>query len=174
MDEDPPGAARPQRRLLEQLCAAPPAALGLSVRAIEHEPARPGRSGDFPLPAELAGILRRRGIRSLFRHQADALRAWSEGQDVLISTGTASGKSLIYTLATALTALDDPSARTLGVFPLKALEHDQLAGLRADLAATPLASAGSLRAEIYDGDTSPDLRKVKKINMYGVFGRDTH
>ena len=56
---------------------------------------------------------------------------------MLLATATASGKSLVYNLAVALRALEDPQARALFLFPLKALEQDQLAGLRADLATLP-------------------------------------
>jgi DEAD/DEAH box helicase domain-containing protein len=103
------------------------------------------------------GILERRGIGSLYAHQAQALEHWSIGRDVVLATGTASGKSLVYGLAIALRALAEPRARALLVFPLKALEQDQLGGLRADLGTLPLSPP--LRAEIYDGDTSPYKRK---------------
>jgi DEAD/DEAH box helicase domain-containing protein len=121
------------RRLLQRLEAASADSLGFSIRSVETEPATAGELGEFPLRPELAGVLRRRGIESLYAHQAEALRAWSAGRDVILSTGTASGKSLVYNLAAASAALDDPEARALFLFPLKALEQDQLAALRAAL-----------------------------------------
>jgi DEAD/DEAH box helicase domain-containing protein len=129
--------------------------LGGRVSSVQWLEPRPAEAGRFALPAAARHVLGRRGIETLYSHQASALEEWSRGRDVLLATGTASGKSLVYNLAAALRLLDDPGARALFVFPLKALEQDQLAGLRADLAAL----GGGLRAEIYDGDTSPYQRK---------------
>ena len=109
------------------------------------------------LPPELSGILRERGIDELYVHQARALDAHRDGRDVVVATATASGKSLIYNLAVALRSLEDPDSRALFLFPLKALERDQLAGLRRDLGA--IRSDARPTAEIYDGDTSPYRRR---------------
>ena len=155
-ERSPGVAATPLHRLLHRLEQASADSLGFSIRSVETEPAKPGETGDFPLPDELVGILQRRGVESLYAHQAAALRAWSWGRDVILSTGTASGKSLVYNLAAASAALEDPNARALFLFPLKALEQDQLAALRADLSTLPSPVP---TAEIYDGDTSPYRRK---------------
>jgi len=131
--------------------------LGGRVRATLALEARAARPGAFALPPALEPILARRGIASLFSHQAEALEHVRAGRDVLVSTATASGKSLIYTLAIAERALLRRDARALLLFPLKALEQDQLAKLRADFEA--LGQLGGPTAEIYDGDTSPFQRK---------------
>ena len=109
------------------------------------------------LAPEVQDLLARRKIRGLWSHQADALARIRAGRDVFVATPTASGKSLIYTLATAERVLARRSARALCLFPLKALEQDQLAKLRSDFAALPLLDAPTV--EIYDGDTPPHLRK---------------
>lgn len=147
----------PLGRILERLRTVAPDRLSADVRSVQRLAPVVPVEGDFPLPEALGGILARRGIRTLYSHQAEALRANRAGRDVLLCTGTASGKSLVYELAYALRALEEPGARALCLFPLKALEQDQLGGLRADLATVPLSPPA--RAEIYDGDTSPYRRK---------------
>lgn len=134
-----------------------PARLGGQIRHIQVSPVRPAVTGDYALPAEVTPLLSRRGIDDLYAHQAESLHAWAAGDDVLLATGTASGKSLVYNLAVGLRALQDPDATALFLFPLKALEQDQLGGLRADLQTLGLDPAPT--AEIYDGDTSPYRRK---------------
>jgi len=148
---------RPLRRFVARLASRGDDALGGRVRAtLELEP-RVARAGEFELEPALGAILARRGITTLFSHQAEALAHLRAGRDVLISTATASGKSLIYDLAIAERALARRDARALLLFPLKALEQDQLQSLRADFEALP--TLGGPKAEIYDGDTSPYQRK---------------
>ncbi|MEJ2025222.1 MAG: DEAD/DEAH box helicase, partial [Deltaproteobacteria bacterium] len=79
------------------------------------------------------------------------------GANVLIATPTASGKSLIYNVAVLETMLRNPGARALYLFPLKALEQDQLKTLHEWIGA--LGTAGRITAGIYDGDTTPYRRK---------------
>ncbi|HYQ60582.1 MAG TPA: DEAD/DEAH box helicase, partial [Desulfatiglandales bacterium] len=76
---------------------------------------------DMDLPAEIAGILPHLGIRTLFKHQVDAIKSIRQGENVLVATPTASGKSLIYNLSFVETLLRNPAAKALYVFPLKAL-----------------------------------------------------
>lgn len=112
------------------------------------------------LPEHLAATihqgLRAKGFEQLFSHQAQALSAIEAGDDVVVATPTASGKSLIYNLATLNALAQDPDARALYLFPTKALAHDQVAALDAfadacQIAATPHA---------YDGDTPADARRA--------------
>ncbi len=152
-----PAIPRPLLRFVDSLASRSDDALGGRVRATLTLDSRSARTGDFALDAALRPILERRGIDALFSHQAEALAHVREGRDVLISTATASGKSLIYNLAIAERALARRTSRALLLFPLKALEHDQLQSLRADFAALPLLDGPT--AEIYDGDTSPYQRK---------------
>ncbi|MEX2209158.1 MAG: DEAD/DEAH box helicase [Myxococcota bacterium] len=142
---------------MESLASREDEGLGGRVRATLALDSRAARAGDFALPAELEPILSRRGIASLFSHQAEALEHVRAGRDVLVSTATASGKSLIYDLAIAERALARRDSRALLLFPLKALEQDQRASLQADFATLPLLDGP--KAEIYDGDTSPYQRK---------------
>jgi DEAD/DEAH box helicase domain-containing protein len=123
----------------------------------------PGREASYaPLPPTLHPALRaaleQRGIARLYTHQVEAFEAARAGENVVVTTGTASGKSLAYLLPVMQSVLDDPSARTLLLFPTKALTQDQLRGVlglvdhlatRTDLA-VPRPEAG-----VYDGDTPP-------------------
>jgi len=114
---------------------------------LEHIPARPAPdAGPLDLAPELSVRLRRSGIERLWSHQAEGLRAARAGRNVAIATGTASGKSLVYQLATFERLLVDPRVTALYLFPTKALAQDQLRQLRAF--AFPAA-----RATVYDGDT---------------------
>ena len=158
-----PSVPRPLRRFVDGLARLPPEELGGTLRDVLPFAPLPANATAGAAPAELAlapeleDLLARRGISRLWSHQADALARLRAGRDVFVATPTASGKSLIYTLATAERVLARRSARALYLFPLKALEQDQLAKLRGDFAALPLLDAPT--AEIYDGDTPPHLRR---------------
>src|SRR5580658_5611469 len=73
---------------------------GSPVRAIRHQPAKPGEFVDFPetLAPALRQALARRGMHQLYSHQAEAFRHSSEGKHVVVVTPTASGKTLCYNL----------------------------------------------------------------------------
>jgi len=125
----------------------------------ERLPAHPARWADaLPDPfARLAPVLARRAIPALYTHQARALAELEARRDVVIATSTASGKTLVYALATLRRALEDPRARALYLFPLKALSQDQRRGLESDLDAL---GRPDLRVAVYDGDTSPARRRA--------------
>ena len=116
---------------------------------------------DAGLPPDLAAALKRQGISRLYRHQAEALAAIRAGRNVLVATPTASGKTLIYNLPVLESLLQDGSGHALYLFPLKALEQDQLKALKELDAALP---SPFLRAAIYDGDTPPSQRQAIKAN----------
>ncbi|MGI8704058.1 MAG: DEAD/DEAH box helicase [Candidatus Limnocylindrales bacterium] len=129
---------------------------GPAVVAHKVIPARPPRTEPFPswLDPGLAAGLRVRGYDGLYTHQLDAIEALRSGQDVVIVTPTASGKSLCYNLPVLQAVVEDPSARALYLFPTKALSQDQVAELR-DLAT---AAEVELAAAVYDGDTPAPVR----------------
>lgn len=118
------------------------------------EASRPGRS--VPLPGDLhpavADALRRQGIETLWAHQADTWDTVRAGRPAIVATGTASGKSLAFSLPVLDAIAHDPHARALLLFPTKALAQDQLRAL------TRLGLAG-LRPAIYDGDTPTERRR---------------
>ncbi|HZT28278.1 MAG TPA: DEAD/DEAH box helicase [Bryobacteraceae bacterium] len=128
------------------------------VRAIRHEPAAPGVYAELPEAIEpsLRQSLDRRGIRQLYCHQAEAYREASAGRNVVVVTPTASGKTLCYNLPVLDLLLRDPGARSMYLFPTKALAEDQLHELQS---AIDDLGAG-IRAFTYDGDTPQDARKA--------------
>jgi len=95
-------------------------------------------------------------IKRLYTHQIEAIGHLRAGKNVLVATETASGKTLIYTISILEKILLNHDARALFLFPLKALEHDQLKNLSKWLEHIESLSIG---AAIYDGDTTPHQRK---------------
>ncbi|MGD2078711.1 MAG: DEAD/DEAH box helicase, partial [Chloroflexota bacterium] len=126
------------------------------VIAWERLPARPTLSEPLPgtLPPGLVEAMIDRGINELYRHQVKAINAVSRGENVVVSTATASGKSLCYTIPVLERLLLQPSARALYLFPTKALAHDQLSET------ATLIAGGGLPVEVhsYDGDTPQSQR----------------
>ncbi len=129
-----------------------------SLVRIEQIPPRRASYGKVsrPVPEPLRRALAARGIERLYVHQAQAVEATRRGEDVVVVTGTASGKTLCYLIPVLEGYLEDPQATALMLFPTKALAQDQLKGLsglqeaaRADLPFT---------AGTYDGDTPPRQR----------------
>jgi DEAD/DEAH box helicase domain-containing protein len=99
------------------------------------------------------------GIERLFAHQARALDLLEGGRDVVLATGTASGKTLVYQLPTLAGALDGPGSHALLLFPLRALEQDQMQRLRTAAGALGIGGDGAPAVAVYDGDTPPAERK---------------
>jgi DEAD/DEAH box helicase domain-containing protein len=127
-----------------------------NVAAWERLPARPARYGAWPreLDARLVAGLQRQGLAQLYGHQAEAIEAVMRGDNVVIATGTASGKTLCYNLPVLQAALHDPAARALYLFPTKALAHDQVQALHTLAEGLPIP----LTLAAYDGDT-PTARR---------------
>jgi DEAD/DEAH box helicase domain-containing protein len=100
-------------------------------------------------PLKIQKALTAQGISSLYEHQATAVNHVRSGRHVVVATPTASGKTLIYNLPLMENVLENPAARAIYLFPLKALAQDQLRLFQA------LASDGGIDASaaIYDGDT---------------------
>ncbi|MGO9975144.1 MAG: DEAD/DEAH box helicase [Solirubrobacteraceae bacterium] len=86
------------------------------------------------------------GINALYAHQAQALQSVWEGPTI-VTTGTASGKSLCFQLPTLEVLVSDPTARALYLYPTKALAQDQARALHA------FGLTRQIRPAIYDGDT---------------------
>ncbi len=120
------------------------------------EPRKPRYSNLPPLSPRLAEALISLGYKRLYTHQAQALEKLMRGLHVLVATPTASGKSLIYNVAVLDRLIRNPTSRALYVFPLKALEQDQMKGLDPWLRQL---GPESIQAAIYDGDTTPYMRK---------------
>ena len=128
------------------------------IRAIRR---RLACQGDYvPLPdtvdPKLRQALESRGIRQLYSHQGQAFSLISAGQNVVIVTPTASGKTLCYNLPVLNRLLVEPDARAMYLFPTKALAEDQLHEFQAAVD----AMGSDIRAFTYDGDTPQDARKA--------------
>src|SRR6201996_3476350 len=128
------------------------------------EAAEPDRSAQpVPLPDDLApdlvARLERAGVESLYSHQ---LRAWETAphSDLIVTSGTASGKSLAFNLPVLDAIARQPKARALYLYPTKALAQDQARKL------AQLRPPG-LREAIYDGDTPKEERPAirRKSNL---------
>lgn len=131
---------------------------GRSFTAIRHIPARAAQFAPFPesLDPRLQTMLRQRGIGQLYSHQAQAITQAHAGKNVVIVTPTASGKSLCYHLPVIQGLFQNASA--LYIYPTKALSQDQTSELNQLLHNTP-DSDPSWEAQVYDGDTPPDVRR---------------
>ena len=131
------------------------------VESMPHSSAAYGRL-NAPLSPLLHHALQIRGIDGFYTHQAQAIDALRKGQNVVVATGTASGKSLCYNVpvldACADASRNGPTA--LYLFPAKALAQDQLRALNeltAPLPARPPAAT-------YDGDTPQHERVAIRKN----------
>src|SRR4051812_49359467 len=132
------------------------------VTAIRRLPARAAQYAAFPDATDdrLREALAARGIEQVYTHQAAAIEHAVAGRHVVITTPTASGKTLCYNAPVLSSVLRDPSARALYIFPTKALAQDQLAELH------ELSDALSRRTDLeigvftYDGDTPQDARRA--------------
>lgn len=126
---------------------------------VETVPAAPGAWAELPdwLHPALLDVLRAQGIDRLYRHQREACDLARTGQDVLVTTPTASGKSLCYLLPVLDRLRRDPEACALYLAPTKALGQDQKREL--DRWIPRLALAPGTIA-IYDGDTPQAARRT--------------
>ena len=102
------------------------------LRHVADIPARRGRGESWPpwVDQDVVRALRERGIDTPWSHQLEAANLAHAGRHVVISTGTASGKSLAYQLPILTALATDPRARALYLSPTKALGHDQLRTVR--------------------------------------------
>jgi len=147
-----------RRRLLDALLLSVPSDQS-PVTHIEHLPARAGRTADWPewVDPDLIAALAARGIEKPWQHQVEAAEHAEAGRDVVIATGTASGKSLAYQLPVISRLLAEDRSAVLYLSPTKALAADQLTGLG------ELDLPGLLPA-LYDGDTPMAQRDWVRSN----------
>ncbi len=113
---------------------------------------------EFPdrVDERIRHVLRKRGIERLYSHQRSSLDRLEAGENIVIVTPTASGKTLCYNLPVLNTVLSDRDARALYLFPTKALSQDQMAELH-----TLITALGEdIRTYTYDGDTPSSARKA--------------
>jgi DEAD/DEAH box helicase domain-containing protein len=132
------------------------------VTAVRRLPACDARYGMHveALDPRLIEVLKERGVERFYLHQSEAIEHALARRNVVITTPTASGKTLCYNAPVSSSILRDPSTRALYLFPTKALAQDQLAELH------ELSDRLSRRADLeigvftYDGDTPQDARRA--------------
>ncbi|MEW6286939.1 MAG: DEAD/DEAH box helicase, partial [Chloroflexota bacterium] len=153
-----------------------------NIAAWRTLPPRPAQTHPFPtdLPAPLSQALIAAGIHSLYSHQLEAWTHTRAGENVILSTGTASGKTLAYNLPVFAELLVNPNARALYLFPTKALAQDQLSVISSQLSVLQslvtdhwslitdhwslITDHWSLITSIYDGDTPTSARPAIRKN----------
>ncbi len=119
----------------------------------EHIPPQgtiPAKLDKLNIEPALKTRLKSLGISSLYRHQVTALSAILAGENVIIATPSASGKTLCYHLATLEATLTDKNSCALYLFPTKALAQDQLSSLK-EIACPDFLPDGAIAT--FDGDT---------------------
>lgn len=150
----------PQVEPWEQLLTS-----GREDERLVHDDVLPARSARLvPIPDDLHPLvvqaLTQRGVDALYVHQELALRSAFAGPTI-VTTGTASGKSLCFQLPTLEVLVGDPTARALYLYPTKALAQDQARSLHA------FGLTRHVRPAIYDGDTPrqerPAIRKRSNL-----------
>ncbi|MDH3255190.1 MAG: DUF1998 domain-containing protein [Acidobacteriota bacterium] len=138
--------------------------LGAQLSSVVTLPAHGERFGDPepPLQKPLRNALANLGIDRLWSHQAAGLTAVRSGRSTLVTTPTASGKSLVFHLPVVEEELVGGAGKALFLYPLKALGQDQLGKFQGLAVASGLDGGPSLCA-IYDGDTTQrDRARIKR------------
>jgi DEAD/DEAH box helicase domain-containing protein len=131
---------------------------GEELAHLEEVPARDAILAPLPegLHPRVRETLASQGVDALYAHQAEAWEAAARGEHFVVTTGTASGKTLAFNLPVLDALAREPKQRALYLYPTKALAQDQLRALGS-------FRLPKLRAAIYDGDTAADRRwQVRK------------
>jgi DEAD/DEAH box helicase domain-containing protein len=141
----------------------------LHVTAVRRLPPISAQFAPFPdgLADRLVAALQSRGVAQLYTHQAESIGHTMAGRNVVITTPTASGKTLCYNLPVLNAILQEPASRALYLFPTKALAQDQLAELQT-LCDTIGGDGPAIGAFTYDGDTPQDARRAIRSSAHIV------
>lgn len=121
-------------------------------------PERTAIYSEFPneLNAELKEFLQEeRGIQQLYSHQAEMFNRAQNNENVVITTSTASGKTLSFLLPVIQEILKNPKARAIFLYPTKALASDQYRNMKPFI---DYFGQNKIQAGVYDGDTPPNER----------------
>jgi DEAD/DEAH box helicase domain-containing protein len=139
------------------------------LRHVSDLPARRAQTRPWPdwAPPELVAAYAERGITGLWSHQLAAAELAHHGRHVVLSTGTASGKSLAYQLPILTAMSADPRARALYLSPTKALGHDQLRAAQALTA--DIDALRDVAPSAYDGDASTEMRRFARERSRWIF-----
>lgn len=132
--------------------------------------AQPSAYGDlaFPLSQDLVNALyNTKGITQFYSHQTEAMNHLYEGHNVIVSTSTSSGKSLIYQVPMLHELEKDPNSRGMYIFPTKALAQDQRRSMK-DLLQYVDGLQDTL-VETFDGDTPMEYRNMIREEARIIF-----
>ena len=129
-----------------------------NITNVHVRPTEPASYQDWPeaLDRRIVDALQQRGVEQLYSHQAQAVESALSGQDTVIVTPTASGKTMCYNLPVLQSILAERSSRALYMFPTKALAQDQLA----ELMELDKIIGSDIGVFTYDGDTPSDARRA--------------
>ncbi len=129
-----------------------------NITTVKIKEPEPATYGDWPalLDSSIVEALQSRGVERLYSHQAQAIESALSGQDTVVVTPTASGKTLCYNLPVLQSVLEDRASRALYMFPTKALAQDQLA----ELMELDKKVGSDIGVFTYDGDTPSDARRA--------------
>jgi len=121
-----------------------------------------GEFSDYPknLSPQVTEIYKKKGIEQLFSHQVQGIQEALNGKNLVVSTPTASGKTLIYNAVTLDALSKNPASKSLYLFPTKALSQDQLS----ELFELNTLMGDTLGLFTYDGDTPQSMRKAIRKN----------
>lgn len=125
-------------------------------------PARRAEYAPYPegMDEEICDYLKSSGIEALYGHQAEMFARVREGNNVVITTATASGKTLGFLLPVLQEILKNPLTRAIFIYPTKALASDQYRALKPVL---EYFGAGRISAGVYDGDTpTAERSRIRK------------
>ena len=129
-------------------------------------PERIARYGtlNFNLSTEIYQALE---YQNFYEHQADAINSIHNGENVIITTSTSSGKSLIYQLSAIDMLLKDSKSTFMYIFPTKALAQDQKRSFQKILSKIPELS--HIIVDTYDGDTEQQARAGIRTSARVIF-----
>jgi DEAD/DEAH box helicase domain-containing protein len=144
------------------------------IAELRYIPPMKARYGKLTLSEKLRDALKKQGIEQFYSHQEEAIDLIRQGENVVVMTPTASGKSLIYNIPVFESIIENPDHKALYIFPLKGLEQDQVKNLNELFYSvmtpfptppiviykpSPRIKISLQFAEIYDGDTTAYRRK---------------
>ncbi|NLB39416.1 MAG: DEAD/DEAH box helicase, partial [Clostridiales bacterium] len=122
------------------------------------EEPRPAQYAEYPASVDprIREVLRKRGVESLYTHQAESVQMAEDGKDFVVVTPTASGKTMCYNIPVLSAILKNPDSRALYLFPTKALSADQVAELYELVTLLDV----DIKTYTYDGDTPASARRA--------------
>ncbi len=137
--------------------------LGFEVRDTTTLPARVANYKKIPngLNTTIQELLKKKYPNGIFSHQASALQLLMEGNDICLSTPTASGKSLVFMAGVSHLLLENTGRKALALYPHKALIQDQMSKW------IPFAHELGLRVGYIDGDV-PRAQRPEILNKSDI------